>query len=245
MKNRRASLLVVPAVLAAMTLSACQDEAPTAAPPTPASQPPSPTQTQQPQQPAPSTQAPAPAPSTSEAPAPAPTTQTPSSSAAPAPSGSGAGGQCESSSLFPIKRGSVQPKPLNTPQTGTSLSDRTAEIRIGNPEIDTSGGDSYFPGDGMQTVIYPVTMKITNGSFIVARLAYGLVDDQDNPCQPDTLGGVLPKGEQFEVETVQEGSSLTKKIAFAVPIGADLSKYSVVFADDYNSGDAELAWTAK
>ncbi|BDZ57569.1 hypothetical protein [Barrientosiimonas endolithica] len=53
------------------------------------------------------------------------------------------------------------------------------------------------------------------------------------------------EGEQFEVETVQEGSSLTKKIAFAVPIGADLSKYSVVFADDYNSGDAELAWTAK
>ena len=38
---------------------------------------------------------------------------------------------------------------------------------------------------------------------------------------------------------------LGKKVAFAVPAGADLKDYSLVFSSDYSSGKAELAWKGK
>ncbi|BDZ57573.1 hypothetical protein [Barrientosiimonas endolithica] len=239
--TRRAGLAVVPAVLAAMTLSACQDEAPTAAPPTAASQPPSPSQTQEP---APTSQAPAPAPSTTEQPAPAPTSA-PASSAAPAPSGSGSGGAvCEDSGSYTIDRGSVGAKPLNTVQKGKGVGG-TIDISFGPPTLDTSSGNSFFPGEGKQTVIYPVTLKLSDGDFFTASyLKFGLTDQSGNPCKADVLNAVISGSDKLDVESLSPGDTLTKKLAFAVPVGADLSKYSLVFNDDSN-GDAELAWTAK
>lgn len=233
MKNRRASLVLVPAVLAAMTLSACQDEAPTAAPPTAASQPPSPSQ--QPQQPAPTSQAPAPAPS-SQAPAPAP-----SSSAAPAPSSGGAG-QCEESSSYTLERGSVQPKPVGTAQRITTDNGSEVEVTVGKPTIDTSSGDTFFPGDGMQAVIYPITVKLISGSFYVTTyLAFGVADAADNACARD-YGTVVKRSERMPVETLRAGDVKSAKAAYAVPAGTDMSKIYVLFADNYDAGKAELAW---
>ncbi|BDZ57572.1 hypothetical protein [Barrientosiimonas endolithica] len=232
-KSRRASFLVAPAVLAAMTLSACQDEAPTAAPPTAASQPPSPSQTQGP---APTSQAPAPAPS-SQAPAPAP-----SSTAAPAPApSSGGAGQCDSSSSYTLERGSVQPKPVGTAQRAKTDKGGEVEVTIGKPTVDSSSGDSYFPGDGMQTVIYPVTVKAVSDSYVSTPLSIGLVDSSDEPCSAD-FGIVVPRGQRLPIEILQQGDTASGKAAFAVPAGADLSKIYVLFADDYSGGDAQLAW---
>lgn len=246
-KPRRAGLAVVPAVLAAMTLSACQDAAPTAAPPTAASQPPSPSQTQQPAPstteppaPAPSTtEQPAPAPSTTEPPAPAPTSA-PSSSAAP---GSGSGGQCNDTGVYRIKRGSVAAKPLATTQP-VKDSGGAADIAFGQPTIDTSSGDSFFPGEGMQTVIYPVTIKVTEGSYVSSRLKFGLTDPAGKPCTQDVMNAVVSEGDQLDIDLLQSGETVTKKLVWAVPAGADLSKYALVYKEDY-PGDADLAWTAK
>ena len=233
-KTRRASFLVAPAVLAAMTLSACQDEAPTAAPPTAASQPPSPSQTQEP---APTSQAPAPAPS-SQAPAPAP-----SSTAAPAPApSSGGAGQCEESSSYTLERGSVQPKPVGTPQRVTTENGSEVEVTVGKPTIDNSSGDTFFPGDGMQAVIYPITVKLISGSFYVTTyLAFGVADASDNACARD-YGTVVKRSERMPVESLRTGDVKSAKAAYAVPAGTDMSKIYVLFADNYDAGKAELAW---
>ena len=249
MKNltRRTRLAVVPAVFAALALSACQDEAPSAAPPTPAS----PT--------AGATQDGGDAPATEDggdAPAATQSQAAPTEEPSQAPetsdsggddSGSSASGGCENTSSFAFNKGSAEAKPQDEVQTATyKSSGGQAKISFGKPKMDTSGGDSYFPGDGKQTVIYPVTIEMTGGSYFIAtRLAFGLVDGQDKSCKSDVLNAVIPESDEVPVESMKPGDKLSKKLAFAVPAGADLKDYSLLFASDYSSGSAELAWKGK
>lgn len=240
--SRSTRLAVVPAVLAALTLSACQEEAPTAAPPTPASpsagatqggdggDAPGATQTQPPT--AEPTQAP-----------PSPETSGDNGGGA---SGSSAGGACQSTDLFKIKRGSVTPKARTEAQTvKKDYGDGTAEVTVGTPEVDTSGGDTFFPGAGMQTVVFPLTITAKTGSYVVSELHFGLTDKSDQPCKRDVLNRVVPNADEIPVKTLQEGEKLSGKIGFAVPAGAKLEDYTVVYAEDYSGGQADVAWKVK
>ncbi|WP_289232580.1 hypothetical protein [Barrientosiimonas endolithica] len=135
-------------------------------------------------------------------------------------------------------------KPLNTVQKGKG-SGGTADISFGAPTVDTSSGDSFFPGEGMQTVIYPVTIKLTEGDYwTTTYLKFGLNDEAGTSCKADVLSAVLSGSDKLDVQSLNSGDTVTKKLAFAVPVGADLSKYTVVYKENY-PGDADLAWTAK
>ncbi|WP_018156304.1 hypothetical protein [Demetria terragena] len=235
-RSRSTKALVVPALLATFALSACQDSAPTAAPPT------SPTssaaQTVDPDATSEATSAPAESPSED------------SGSASPEESGSGeeSGKACKNESTYRMEKEEVEAKPLNTTQRAKADIGRgEAEISFGEPTIDTAGGDNFFPGDGMQTVIYPVTLKMvaSEGAFITTKLAFGMVDKSDEACQPDTLSKVMKPSDQLSVTTLKPGDSISKKVAFAVPAGAKLEDYALLFNDNYASGEAALAWKAK
>lgn len=243
-KNRRLGLVVAPALLSAMVLSGCQDEAPTASAPS------APAQSTQTQEQGSSSQSQS-SPSTTESSSSStsesssPTTESSSSSSSSSSDSSGSSGKCKNTSSFAFERGDVQPKPLNTEQE-FKTSAGAVKISFGQPTVNSSGGDSYFPGDGMETVIYPVTMKASGSYWIAARLKFGLADESGETCKSDTLGAVLPRGEAVEVKSMRGGDTYSAKIAFAVPAGADLSKYSVLFAEEYSSGeDADLAWNGK
>jgi hypothetical protein len=228
--SRSTRLAVVPAVFAALALSACQDEAPTAAPPSPASPTAQQTATSEP---------------TGAAPA-APSSAAPSEPAASSSSAAPSGGGCQSTDMFKIKRGDASPKPRSTPQrVKKDYGDGEAEVTIGQPTIDTSAGTSFFPGDGQQVVIVPVSIKAVTGTYVISELHFGLTDPADEPCKRDVLNDVVPKDDEVPVETLKEGDTISGKIGFAVPAGADLSKYTVVYAEDYNSGKADIAWIAK
>lgn len=244
MKNlaRSTRMAVVPAVFAALALSACQDEAPSAAPPTPASPTAEASQGDDAQPEA--TQSP-------EAPT-EESTQAPETSQAPPSddggSGASSGGCDATSSTFSFTKGNLQPKAQTAPQTASYRSnDGKAEVSFGKPKVDTSGGDSYFPGPGKKVVIYPVTIEMKSGSYyITSRLQLGLVDENDQPCKQDSGSYVLDRSEVMPVESLkQPGDKISKKMAFAIPADADLSKYSLVYASDYSSGKAELAWKGK
>ena len=234
--NRRLRLAVIPAALAALTLAGCQDEAPTAAPPAPATSSAAAAPTE-----APTTEAPAPAPSTTEAPA--PTTQAP----APAPSTSAAasGVVCDSSSSTAILRAGMAVKPLGT-QTATGLGydkDGSIDITVSKPTIDSSSTDSYFPGDGMVAITFPVTIKHKTGDYYIpSPQQFGLVDDQDNVCDRD-YGTITPRSKQIQIESLKNGASASGLVTFAVPAGADYKKYAVVWKDE-GGGKAQLAWAA-
>lgn len=233
--SRSARLAVVPAVFAALALSACQEDAPSAAPPTPAS----PT--------ADASQGGGDAPEATQSQA-APTeepSQAPSAGA-PGSSPTGGSGGCESTDLFKITRGSVSPKARTEAQTvKKDYGDGTAEVTIGKPEVDTSGGDSYFPGPGKQVVVFPVTIKAVTGSYVISELHFGLTDPSDQPCKRDNLNAVVKDSDEIQSEILQKGDTKSGKVGFAVPAGADLSKYSVVYAEDYSGGQANIAWKAQ
>ncbi|WP_018156306.1 hypothetical protein [Demetria terragena] len=229
--------LAVPAVLAALALTACQDAAPTAAPPTPVS--PTASQTADPTAEQSESSS---SPSSEETPS-----ESSSSSTSSTSEQENSGATCNGRGSFTLKKEGAEAKPQDAVQTVNYRSgDGQAEVSFGKPTIDTSGGDTFFPGEGMQTVIYPVTIKMTGGrSFISTRLSLGLVDAQDNPCDQDTLAAVVSRADQVPVEVMKPGDTMSKKIAFAIPAGAKLEDYSLLFASDYSSGKAEHAWKAK
>lgn len=238
-KNRRLGLVVAPALLSAMVLTGCQDEAPTASAPSAPSQ-----STQSQEQGGDATQSQSS--SSPDASSSSSTTESSSStteSSSSSSDSSGGAGQCDNSSTFKINRGSAEAKPLDTEQEAKG-NGGSVKIKFGQPTVNTSGGNSYFPGSGMQTVIYPVTMKASGSYWIAARLKFGLNDASGTSCKSDTLGAVLPTGESVEVKSLREGDTYSGKLAFAVPSGADLSKYTLVFKEDY-PGDADIAWLAK
>lgn len=237
LKNRRAALVAVPAVVAAMALSACQEEAPSVGAPSAPSQS---TQAQSSSAAASTSEA---APSTSSE---SSSSSSESSSSSSSSSGSASGKECRNNIGSDFERRDVEAKPLNTVQTGSSrYGSGKIEIKVGAPEINSTDGDSYFPGDGMETVIYQVTVKASGTSYVHSELQYGLTDENDEPCKKDIGNTIIPESQTFQVDTLRDGDTVTKKVAFAVPAGADLSKYSFLFASDYSSGDAELAWKGK
>ncbi|MDE9366132.1 hypothetical protein PZ938_10995 [Luteipulveratus sp. YIM 133132] len=233
--TRRLRLAVIPAAFAALALAGCQDEAPTAAPPAaPTSQAPAATSSAPAPTAAPSTESP-----TSEAPAPAPSASTSASSAA-------GGVVCDSDSGDAILRAGMQGKPLGK-QTVTGLGyskDTSIDVTVGKPTIDSTSTDDYFPGDGMVTAQFPVTVELKAGSyFVTAPGQFGLVDGNDNICDRDISGTVVPRSKQIPIESLKSGDKFSGTIAFAVPAGADLKGYYVVFNDN-NGGKAQATWTA-
>ncbi|WP_052593524.1 DUF4352 domain-containing protein [Luteipulveratus mongoliensis] len=226
--TRRLRLAVIPAAFAALALAGCQDEAPTAQAPTAPATSAAPTQAPTA---APSTQAPAP--STSEAPS------------APSSSAASTGVECDST-LSSNRPGNVQSKPIGTKQSASGLGfskDESVEVTVSKPTIDATSTDDYFPGDNMVVLEFPTTIKAVKGSAVVSYLNFSLIDPNDNPCNPDVSGTVVPKTKQLDVTTVKEGDSLSGLLVFAAPKGADYTKYRVIFAED-NGGKADLGWTA-
>ncbi|AKU17236.1 hypothetical protein VV02_17550 [Luteipulveratus mongoliensis] len=225
---------VVPVALAAMALAACQDDAPTAVVPT--GQPTAPTAAPT----APATQEP-----TAE-PTQAPVTPTeqpsPTSSATYSPPAAGGAGVCSSSSSYEGQPGPAA-KPIGSLQTFDKSG--TVEITVSKPTIDTKPTSStYYPGEGMVTAIFPVTMKPTSASyFITSPLKFTLVDDSKRPCKRDTLNYAVPEAQQIQVKSLRQGEALSTKLVFAVPKSADLTKYQVLFTENY-PGVANVAWTA-
>lgn len=232
--TRSVRLAVVPALMAAFALSACQDAAPTAAPPS------SPAATAEATQ-APSEESAEPSEESS-----APETSESSESTEAAPSAnSGGEEECESKDMYRIEREDVQPADSGKPQSADSrYGDSQVEITPGKVTVDTSAGDDYFPGEGNQTIIIPVTMEAKGGSFVVSDLGFGVSDGADEACEADN-STVISRSEGIQVETLEEGDKVTGKLAFAVPTGADLSKYTLNYASDYSSGEADIAWKLK
>lgn len=234
--NKRMRLAVIPAVFAALALAGCQDEAPTTVAPTAAQQTSAPSAAPTAEAPtaAPTTEA-APAPSTAEA-APAP------SSSAPAPAN---GVECDSTGEN--RPGDSAPKPLGSKQTAsvTKYGETTdLAVTVGKPTKDTSSSDSFFPGEGMEVVIYPTTIQLMKGSYaVVSYMNVSLIDPNENPCKPDVLNKIVPESKSIDVTTLKGTDSVSGQLAFAVPVGADLTKYKVIFASK-NGGKAELAWNA-
>lgn len=220
---------LVPAAVAALALSACGSEAPSAAPPTAADD------------------------GGDESPVATQSEETPPEESSPAPTSpesseeGGAddtSGKCESTSMFKILRGGVTPKERSKAQTvDRKIGDGSAEVRIGTPKVDTSGGDKYFPGSGMQTVVFPVTVAAKTGTYVLSEQNIGLTDKSDEPCQRDNLNKVVPKTDEIPVKTLQQGEKLSGKVGFAIPAGAKLEDYTVVYAEE-SSGKADIAWKA-
>ncbi|YAL84351.1 hypothetical protein ACMYYO_05970 [Dermacoccaceae bacterium W4C1] len=246
-RNRRASVLAVPAVAAALVLSACQEAAPDVAAPSVPGQSSGVTPTQQSGDPAEQTTESQPSQTQESQP-----TQTQESQSSESSSSSTepdtsvpSGTECRNPSSFALTRGTVEAKPLNEKQTGSG---RTAgndvEITFGTPTLDTSSGSSSFPGDGMQTVIYPITMKATGSYWIASYLKFGLVDAKGNGCRADVLNAVISGSDKVSVKSLREGDTFTGKLAYAIPAGADLNDYTLVYKEDY-PGAADLAWKAK
>lgn len=230
--QRRLRFAVIPVAFAALALTGCQDEAPSAAPPTAAGG----VTSQQP------TSAPS-APTAVETSSPSPTSQyTPpetTTSTSTSPPVTGGSGGCSSSSSYDGKPGAA-PKPIAEAQT---FQDSRASVTVTpiKPTIDSSGSDSFFPGAGKVTAVFPITVKASGGSFVVSSLQVSLIDGSQAACQRDTLGRVVPSGDQLPVKILADGDSISAKAAFAVPAGADLSKYQLLFSRDSGTA-ANLAW---
>ncbi|WP_245553627.1 hypothetical protein [Demetria terragena] len=140
----------------------------------------------------------------------------------------------------------MSPKPLSEPQTiKKEQGEGEAQVSFGKPTVDTSGGTSFFPGDGFQVAIYPVTVKAVTGSYVISELHFGLTDPSDRPCKRDVGNAVVPSSDEIPVEILKQGDAISGKVGFAIPAGADLSKYSLVYSQNYSEGKAELAWRAK
>ncbi|KNX36863.1 DUF4352 domain-containing protein [Luteipulveratus halotolerans] len=239
----RPRLAVVPVALAAIVLAGCQDEAPTALPPQPSSTSPvagTPTA-------APSDPAAAPTSAPTEQPAATVTvtaTPTPTAAAPATPPAAGtSSGVCASTSTYEGRPGPAA-TPIATKQTFTD-NGGSVEMTVGRPTIDrTSTGSTYYPGEGMVSAVFPVTLKNTSASyFITSSLKFTLVDGQQRPCKRDTLNYAVPDSQQLDVDSLHAGDSVSAKLVFAVPQGADLSGYQVLFTDNY-PGVADLAWKA-
>ena len=236
----RPRLAVVPVALAALFLAGCQDEAPTALPPQPSSTapvagtptaPPSETTTVPTEQPT--------ATVTVTATPTAPTATAPT----PPPAVGTSTGVCASTSTYEGRPGPAA-KPIATKQSYTD-NGGSVEMTVGRPTIDrTSTGSSYYPGEGMVSAVFPVTIKDVSASyFITSSLKFTLVDAQQRPCKRDTLNYAVPDAQQLDVDSLHSGDSVSAKLVFAVPAGADLSSYQVLFTDNY-PGVADLAWKA-
>lgn len=239
--TRRLRYAAVPAAFAMIALAGCQDEAPTTSAPTAA-----PTA-------AASSQAPWPAP-TGEAPS-APASSAPASSAAPAaPSTSAAapanpsdykGPKCDSTSGSSQFLAGLATKPVGTAQTADKLGyskNTSVEVTLGKPKVDSTSKTSFFPGDGMVAISYPVTIKLKLGSYYISsRSNFAMSDPGDNPCEADILGEVVPKSKQVQIESLKPGDSTSGTLTFAVPKGADYTKFHVMFNEN-GGGKAQLAW---
>ncbi|YAL84350.1 hypothetical protein ACMYYO_05965 [Dermacoccaceae bacterium W4C1] len=149
-------------------------------------------------------------------------------------------GECSSSSSFVLKRGEVAAKPVGTAQR-VKTSNGEVEVTVGEPQVDAGAGTDSFPGSGMETVIYPLQVKVLSGTYVSTYLAFGAADGQDRPCQRDA-GTVISPSERVQIRILRSGDTLTAKAAYAVPAGVDLKTISVLYADEYARGDAQLAW---
>lgn len=230
--TRRLRYAALPAAFAMIALAGCQDEAPTAAAPSVAP-------TAAPTQAAPTSAPTAEDTPTSEEPTSEEPTTEASSSSSSEDSSDASGAVCDETGSY-VHIPGVAPKPIGTKQTYSG--DATLEVTAGKPTIDSTSTDSYFPGDGMVTISYPVTLKLTQGSyFVTSYLEFTLMDQSQNACNRDSSGTVVPKSKQLSVDSLHEGDTVSAQVVYAVPKGADYSKYQLLFGKD-SSGKADLAW---
>lgn len=94
--------------------------------------------------------------------------------------------------------------------------------------------------DGWSIATVDVSASVvTNGVYAVSPDSFILVDQRGKQCtRPRTNAAPTP----LTVQEIDEKKPATGTVAFLVPTGADLSKYSVLYSSDGTGRTAQVKW---
>jgi len=146
--------------------------------------------------------------------------------------------------LAPSTKKTTWGKSLELSQKYSGAVTLTAE----KPVAKKPASDDFFAPKDQVYLLIKVTAKYKSGdSTFLGSSFFTLRDTQQNACDRDVLGDVVPQRERFSSVTIKKGmSAYVGTLVFEVPPGQDYSHYTLMYlTDSFDTKDAaaSIAWT--